>query len=181
MTATLLRRAGYQSGGREGPCAARLARSRRRGEASRERDRRAARRLRVVPSASGTSMPQHHGRRGPRTIPAVGISSATCWNDQLTRGPQIPDLDVGMGDIEGAWLDELRRIASVSPQGQKRILVSPSSSLWFIACVSGPSVVRPGSMRGAALCGCARCTAASMILTMMRTPDSLIFTRSGGC
>ncbi len=122
MTATLLRRAGYQSGRREGPCAARLARSRRRGEASRERDRRAARRLRVVPSASGTSMPQHHGRRGPRTIPAVGISSATCWNDQLTRGPQIPDLDVGMGDIEGAWLDELRRIASVSPQGQKRIL-----------------------------------------------------------
>ena len=67
-------------------------------------------------------MPQHHGRRGPRTIPAVGISSATCWNDQLTRGPQIPDLDVGMGDIEGAWLDELCRIASVSPQGQKRIL-----------------------------------------------------------
>jgi hypothetical protein len=43
-----------------------------------------------------------------------------CLTEDL--GSEIPGLDVGLGDIEGAWLDELRRIAAVSPQGQKRIL-----------------------------------------------------------
>jgi len=100
-----------------------------------------------------------------------------CLTEDL--GSEIPGLDVGIGDIEGAWLDELRRIAPVSPQGQKRILAIVQPVVYRLRV--GSSVLRPGLMRGTGLCGCARCTAASRILTMVRTPGSLIFTRRGGC
>ena len=49
-------------------------------------------------------------------------------------------MDVGLDDIEGAWLDELRRIAPVSPQGQKRILGIVQPVVYRL---------RAGSFRGA--------------------------------
>ena len=45
-----------------------------------------------------------------------------------------------MGDLEGAWLEELRRIAPVSPQGQKRILAIVQPVVYRL---------RVGSFRGA--------------------------------
>jgi mRNA-degrading endonuclease RelE of RelBE toxin-antitoxin system len=61
-----------------------------------------------------------------------------CLTEDL--GSEIPGLDVGIGDIEGAWLDELRRIAPVSPQGQKRILAIVQPVVYRL---------RVGSFRGA--------------------------------
>jgi hypothetical protein len=37
-------------------------------------------------------------------------------------GIELPGLDVDLGEISNAWLDELRRVAPTSPLGQKRIL-----------------------------------------------------------
>jgi mRNA-degrading endonuclease RelE of RelBE toxin-antitoxin system len=45
-----------------------------------------------------------------------------------------------MGDIEGVWLEELCRIAPVSPQGQKRILAIVQPVVYRL---------RVGSFRGA--------------------------------
>ena len=69
-------------------------------------------------------------RRGRPTI--------RCLTEDL--GSEIPGLDVGLGDLEGAWLDELRRIALVSPQGQKRILPIVQPVVYRL---------RVGSFRGA--------------------------------
>ena len=65
-----------------------------------------------------------------------------CLTEDL--GAELPGLDVGMGDMGGAWLEELRRIAPVSPQGQKRILAIVQPVVYRL---------RVGSYRGA---GCAR-------------------------
>jgi hypothetical protein len=43
-----------------------------------------------------------------------------CLTDDLGLG--IPPLDADLGELDHPWLDELRRIAPTSPQGQKRIL-----------------------------------------------------------
>lgn len=43
-----------------------------------------------------------------------------CLEDDL--GMELPELAVDLGDLEHAWMDELRRIAPQSPLGQKRIL-----------------------------------------------------------
>jgi hypothetical protein len=43
-----------------------------------------------------------------------------CLTEDLNR--DLPGLDTDLGEIEDSWLDELRRIAPTSPQGQKRIL-----------------------------------------------------------
>jgi hypothetical protein len=43
-----------------------------------------------------------------------------CLTEDL--GLTLPWLDTDLGAIEDPWLDELRRIAPVSPQGQKRVL-----------------------------------------------------------
>jgi len=61
-----------------------------------------------------------------------------CLTEDL--GSELPGLDVGMGDLQGAWLEELRRIAPVSPQGQKRILAIVQPVVYRL---------RVGSFRGA--------------------------------
>jgi hypothetical protein len=61
-----------------------------------------------------------------------------CLTEDL--GFEVPGLDVGMGDIEDGWLDELRRIAPASPQGQKRILAIAQPMVYRL---------RVGSFRGA--------------------------------
>jgi hypothetical protein len=61
-----------------------------------------------------------------------------CLTEDL--GFEIPGLGVSMGDIEGAWLDELRRIAPASPLGQKRILAIAQPMVYRL---------RVGSFRGA--------------------------------
>ncbi|MGO9559864.1 MAG: hypothetical protein ACLPYW_12365 [Acidimicrobiales bacterium] len=43
-----------------------------------------------------------------------------CLTEDL--GLTLPDLNVDLGEINDPWLDELRRIAPTSPEGQKRIL-----------------------------------------------------------
>jgi hypothetical protein len=43
-----------------------------------------------------------------------------CLTEDL--GITLPWLDTDLGTIEDPWLDELRRIAPASPQGQKRVL-----------------------------------------------------------
>jgi hypothetical protein len=43
-----------------------------------------------------------------------------CLTEDL--GLDIPTLDVDLGTLDHPWLDELRRTAQISPQGQKRIL-----------------------------------------------------------
>jgi hypothetical protein len=43
-----------------------------------------------------------------------------CLTEDL--GLALPWLDVDLGEVEDPWLGELRRIAPVSPQGQKRVL-----------------------------------------------------------
>src|ERR1039457_3647001 len=55
-------------------------------------------------------------------------------------GLELPGLGVSMSDIQGAWLDELRRIAPVSPRGQKRILAIAQPMVYRL---------RVGSFRGA--------------------------------
>jgi len=69
-------------------------------------------------------------RRGRPTI--------RCLTEDL--GAELPGLDVAMGDIEGVWLEELCRIAPVSPQGQKRILAIVQPVVYRL---------RVGSFRGA--------------------------------
>ena len=61
-----------------------------------------------------------------------------CLTEDL--GFEVPGLDVGMGDIEDGWLDELRRIAPASRQGQKRILAIAQPMVYRL---------RVGSFRGA--------------------------------
>jgi hypothetical protein len=58
----------------------------------------------------------------PDDFPASRRARPTirCLTEDL--GLQLPGLDVDLGDVEDPWLDELRRIAPGSPQGQKRIL-----------------------------------------------------------
>lgn len=43
-----------------------------------------------------------------------------CLTDDL--GLPLPPLDTDLGELDGPWFDELRRIAPMSPRGQKRIL-----------------------------------------------------------
>jgi hypothetical protein len=72
-------------------------------------------------------------------------STIRCLTEDL--GSEIPGLDVGLGDIEGAWLDDLRRIAPVSPQGQKRILaiVQPVVYRLRVGSFSGATWVDEGN------------------------------------
>ena len=63
--------------------------------------------MQVVPDEDSTSM-----RRGRPTI--------RCLTEDL--GLELPGSDIDLGDLAGPWMDELRRIAPHSPQGQKRIL-----------------------------------------------------------
>lgn len=43
-----------------------------------------------------------------------------CLTEDL--GIEMPSLDVSLDDLEHPWLEELQRVADVSPEGQKRIL-----------------------------------------------------------
>ena len=43
-----------------------------------------------------------------------------CLTEDL--GLELPGLRVDLGEIDDSWMDELRRIAPISPQGQKRVL-----------------------------------------------------------
>jgi hypothetical protein len=43
-----------------------------------------------------------------------------CLSEDL--GLSIPALEVDLSDLDHPWMDELRRIASASPLGQKRVL-----------------------------------------------------------
>jgi hypothetical protein len=49
-----------------------------------------------------------------------GRPTLRCLTEDL--GLDVPALGMDLGDIDHLWLDELRRIAPRSPQGQKRIL-----------------------------------------------------------
>jgi len=76
-------------------------------------------------------------RPGVSGLPTQGLSSAGTIPDALSMnrrarptlrcltedlGLDVPGLGVDLGEIDHPWLDELRRIAPRSPQGQKRIL-----------------------------------------------------------
>jgi hypothetical protein len=54
------------------------------------------------------------------TVNARARPTLRCLIEDL--GLDVPGLGVSLGDIEHPWLDELRRLAPWSPQGQKRIL-----------------------------------------------------------
>jgi hypothetical protein len=70
---------------------------------------------------------QCHAPKGPGRYDSGAMSGSRrarptirCLRDDL--GLTLPWLDTDLGAIEDPWLDELRRIAPVSPQGQKRVL-----------------------------------------------------------
>lgn len=53
-----------------------------------------------------------------------------CLTEDL--GLALPWLDTDLGDLEDPWLGELRRIAPVSPQGQKRVLSIGSPLVYWL-------------------------------------------------